>query len=82
MGVGNFLQQGSSTMTTQAVARRRRPWGTYPKRPDNSPRPRKLPECMGPRGRADHQGHRPPQGQAARTMSVYISTKSLGEVCG
>ena len=33
-------------MTTQAVARRRRPRGTHPKRSASSARPRKLPEYL------------------------------------
>ena len=33
-------------MTTQAVARRRCPQGTHPKRPGSSPQPRKLPEYL------------------------------------
>lgn len=33
-------------MTTQAVARRRRPRGTHPKRSGGSPQPRKLPEYL------------------------------------
>ena len=33
-------------MTTQAVARRRRPWGTHPKRIDRSAQPKRLPEYL------------------------------------
>ena len=42
----NFLHRGSGTMTTQAVARRRRSRGTHPKRADRSAQPRKLPEYL------------------------------------
>ena len=42
----NFLHRGGSTMTTQAVARIRRPRGTYPKRSDSPARTKKLPEYL------------------------------------
>ena len=40
------MHRGGSTMTTQAVARRRRPRGSHPKRSDSSAQTRKLPEYL------------------------------------
>ena len=42
----NFLHRGGSTMTTQAVARRRSPRDTHPKGSDSSARTKKLPEYL------------------------------------
>ena len=33
-------------MTTQAIARRRRPRGLHPRRTDREPQPKRLPEYM------------------------------------
>ena len=44
--LGAFLARGRSAMTTQAVARRRRPRGAHLKRSDSSAQLRKLPEYL------------------------------------
>ena len=40
------MHDGGSTMTTQTVARRRRPRGAHPKTSDRSAQPRRLPEYL------------------------------------
>ena len=44
--LGDLLALSGSTMTTQAVAKRRRPRSAHPKRTGSSSRTRKLPEYL------------------------------------